>query len=202
MKLLETIAKIGKPNTKSETVASSFYENNLDISTKTNYWSICGEKEYNSNEMVLIANDKMVCSNEIGDTVRSALVDAMNEDRLVLGLLDSVKTLAKAPEDSLFCIMAQPEIGDSATHMHEVLLEAYCYENGIYIIKVDSSSKLCRIIGTSEMESCVLVQKSMATSGHDDVDHYSDVEDLLVDHCEAHWDVPIQPIVQLPESWN
>lgn len=199
IELFKTIAKIGKSNTKSETVASSFYENNLDISKKTNYWSICGEKE-NSNEMVVIANDKMVCSNEIGDTVRSALVDAMKEDRLVLGLLDSVKTLAKAPEDSLFCIMAQPEIGDSATHMHEVLLEAYCYENGIYIIKVDSSSKLCRIIGTSEMESCVLVQKSMAITGNDEVDHYSDVEDLLVDHCEAHWDVPIQPVVQLPES--
>lgn len=179
---------------------SSFYESNLDISKKISYWS--GEKE-NSNEMVVIVQktqktDKMVCNNEIGSTVRSALLLAIKEDRLVLGLLDSVKTLAKAPEDSLFCIMAQPEIGDSATHMHEVLLEAYCYENGIYIIKVDNASKLCRIIGRSEMESCVLVQKSMATN--DDTEHYSDVEDLLVDHCEAHWDVPIQPIIQLPES--
>lgn len=183
---------------------TSYYESNLDISKKISYWSNCGEKE-NSNEMVVIAkktqkNDKMVCNNEIGSTVRSALLLAMKEDRLVLGLLDSVKTLAKAPEDSLFCIMAQPEVGDSATHMHEVLLEAYCYENGIYIIKVDNSNKLCRIIGTSEMESCVLVQKSMATNGNDETEHYSAVEDLLIDHCEAHWDVPIQPIIQLPES--
>jgi len=165
--------------------------------------SYCGEKE-NSNEMVVIAktqtNDKMLTNNEIGTTVRSAIHLAMKEDRLVLGLLDTVKTLAKAPEDSLFCIMAQPEIGDSATHMHEVLLEAYCYENDIYIIKVDSSSKLCRMIGTSEMESCVLVQKSMATNGNGDAEHYSEIEDLLIDHCEAHWDATVQPIIQLPES--
>lgn len=183
---------------------SSFYEN-LDTSKKINYWNdwnICGEKE-NSNKMVVIAQKTQTnvkTNKEIGSTVRSALIVATEENRLVLGLLDSVKTLAKAPEDSLFCIMAEPEIGDSATHMHEVLLEAYCYENGIYIIKVDSSSKLCRIIGTSEIESCVLVQKSMTTNNNDETEHYSDVEDLLVDHCEAHWDVPIQPIIQLPES--
>jgi len=185
-------------------VKSSFYDNNLDISKKINYWSICGEKE-NSNKMVITAqqtqtNDKMLCDKKIGSTVRSALISSIKEDRLVFGLLDSVKTLAKAPEDSLFCIMAQPEIGDSATHMHEVLLEAYCYENGIYIIKVDSSSKLCRIIGTSELESCVLVQKSMAASGNNEIEQHSDVEDLLIDHCEAHWEAAIQPIIQLPES--
>lgn len=182
----------------------TFYESNLDISKKLNYWSVCGEKAI-TDEMVVIAkttqtNEKMLCNNEIASTVKSALLLAMEEDRLVLGLLDSVKALAKAPEDSLFCIMAQPEKGDSATHMHEVLLEAYCYENGIYIVKVDSSSKLCRIIGTSEMESCVLVQKSMPTRDSDDTEHYSDVEDLLIDHCEVHWDLPTQPIIQLPES--
>lgn len=178
----------------------SFYDSNLDRTKKINYWSICGDKE-NSNDMVIKetqTNDKMLCNNEIGSTVRSALLLAMKENRLVLGLLDTVKTLANEPEDSLFCIMAQPEIGDSATHMHEVLLEAYCYENGIYIIKVDNSSKLCRIIGTAQMESCVLVQKSM--SGDCETEHYSDVEDSLIDHCEAHWDATIQPIIQLPES--
>lgn len=204
--LWKQIVKIGKSNTKSERVKSSFYESiNLDKSQTINYWNICGEKEQSS-EMVVIAqkaqtNDKMLSNKDIGSTVRSALMLAMNEDRLALGLLDSVKSLAKAPEDSLFCIMAEPEIGDSATHMHEVLLEAYCYENGIYIVKVDSSSKLCRIIGTSEAVSCVLVQKSLAASNDDDeTEQYSDVENLLVDHCEAHWDVPIQPIIQLPES--
>lgn len=183
---------------------SSFYESNLDNSTKINYWSVSSAKE-NSDKMVVIAQKpqttpKLLCENEIGSTVRSALQLAVNENRLVLGLLDSVKTLAKAPEDSLFCIMAEPEIGDSATHMHEVLLEAYCYENGIYIIKVDSSSKLCRIIGTSGMESCVLVQKSLAAGDDHETEQYADVEDLLIDHCEAYWDVPIQPIIQLPES--
>lgn len=197
----ENTAKIGKSNTKSEIVKNSFYEINLDNSKKINSWSDCSEKD-NTDKMVVIEREpqteaKMLCDNGIGSTVRHALELAGKEKRLVRGLRDSLRTLNNETDeqvDPLFCIMAEPVAGDSATHMHEVLLEAYCYENGIYIIKVDSPSKLCRIIGLPEMESCVLVKKPKGT------EQYADVEDLLIDHCEAYWDDPIQPIIQLPES--
>lgn len=133
----------------------------------------------------------------IGRTVRSALMKAQTESRLIVGLGSAIKVLSKAPEGSLFCIMAEPQAGDSATHMHEVLLEAFCYENDIYVIKVDSADKLSRILNMNTLETCCLVQKTW--TGVDDAhDSVNKLESLLVDHCEDCWDLPQQPIIALP----
>lgn len=135
--------------------------------------------------------------NTIGRTVRSALMKAQTESRLVIGLGSAIKVLSKAPEGSLFCIMAEPQAGDSATHMHEVLLEAFCYENDIYVIKVDSADKLSRILNMNSLETCCLVQKTWTGNSENDSD-VNKLESLLVDHCEDCWDLPQQPIIELP----
>lgn len=134
--------------------------------------------------------------NAIGRTVRSALMKAQTESRLIVGLGSAIKVLSKAPEGSLFCIMAEPQAGDSATHMHEVLLEAFCYENDIYVIKVDSADKLSRILNMNTLETCCLVQKTW--TGDNENDSFNKLESLLVDHCEDCWNMPQQPIIQLP----
>lgn len=134
--------------------------------------------------------------NTIGRTVRSALMKAQTESRLIVGLGSAIKVLSKAPEGSLFCIMAEPKAGDSATHMHEVLLEAFCYENDIYVIKVDSADKLSRILNMNTLESCCLVQKTW--TGDNENDSFNKLESVLVDHCEDCWDMPQQPIIELP----
>lgn len=131
----------------------------------------------------------------LGRTVRNVLLKAQSDKRTIVGVAAAVKTLSSAPEDALFCFLAPPSKGDSATHMQEVLLQAFCLENDIYIIKVDSNEKLSRILGAHTLESCALVQKSwdeteeVLTTG----------EESLVDHCEAYWDEPNQPVVRLPE---
>lgn len=132
----------------------------------------------------------------IGRTVKSALLRAQSESRVIVGLSAAINVLSKSPEGSLFCLMAVPKDGDSATHMHEVLLEAFCYENDIYVIKVDDATKLSRILGQESIESCCLVQKTWP--GEMNEEHLSKAENQLVDYCEAHWDAPQHPIVQLP----
>lgn len=132
----------------------------------------------------------------IGRTVKSALLRAQSESRVIVGLSEAINVLSKSPEGSLFCLMAVPKDGDSATHMHEVLLEAFCYENDIYVIKVDDATKLSRILGQESIESCCLVQKTWP--GEMNEEHLSKTENQLVDYCEAHWDAPQHPIVQLP----
>lgn len=133
---------------------------------------------------------------KIGCTVKNALLKAQTESRVIVGLSAAIKVLSKAPEGSLFCLMAVPQDGDSATHMHEVLLEAFCYENDIYVIKVDCPIKLSRILGKTSIESCCLVQKTW-TGDHSE-ESLNKLESLLVDYCEAYWDSPQKPIVQLP----
>ncbi|GAB0086145.1 uncharacterized protein DMENIID0001_004760 [Sergentomyia squamirostris] len=132
----------------------------------------------------------------LGRTVRNVLLKAQTERRTIVGVSEAVKTLSAAPEDTLFCFLAPPSIGDSATHMQEVLLQAFCFENDIYIIKVDSSEKLSRILGANTLESCALVQKAWT---HQEEEVLTSAEENLVDHCEVHWDDPKQPIVRLPE---
>lgn len=131
----------------------------------------------------------------IGATVRRALVAANLEDRAIVGLSESINALSKTPEDFLFCFLAAS--GNPANHMHQVLLEAFCFEHDIYIIKVDSAEKLSRMLGTQRIESCALLQKSWSAGCTETV---TDVEDQLVDYCEEHWELSIKPIIKLPEK--
>lgn len=80
--------------------------------------------------------DSMESSNPVGKNLRLVLEKAQAESRVVVGLSAAIKHLSVAPEESLFCVLAPPKKGDSATHMHEVLLQAFCFENDIYIIQV------------------------------------------------------------------
>ncbi|XP_053966079.1 growth arrest and DNA damage-inducible protein GADD45 alpha [Anastrepha obliqua] len=142
---------------------------------------------------------KQMDYSKIGRTVKTALLKAQAESRVIVGLSAAIQVLSKSPEGSLFCLMAVPQIGDSATHMHEVLLEAFCYENDIYVIKVDCPTKLSRILGKTEVESCCLVQKTWTgAADEDNEEQLNKQEAMLVDYCEAFWDAPQHPIVDLP----
>lgn len=142
-------------------------------------------------------NQKTTSNISIGHKVRAALWHAQVEKRLVIGLSSAVKSLSKTPDESLFCFLAPPKSGDPTTHMLEVLLEAYCYENDIYIIKVDSVDKLTRILGSHQSESCVLIQKNMLNNSLE-VENLTAFENDLVDHCEDLWDVPDKSAIILP----
>ena len=122
--------------------------------------------------------------------LRSVLLRADLGCRLVVGLAASIKQLSVEPDDSLFCVLI-PKKGDSAQHMQEVLLRAFCFEHDIYVVQVDSAQKLSRLLNRP-CDTCVLVQRS--TVGN------CASEEALIDFCEDHWDDPIAPVVQLPES--
>lgn len=145
----------------------------------------------------------MVQCINFGDTVRSVLVAANECKRTVLGFTEAIKLLSKTPEEAQFCFLAEPQHGDSATHMHEVLLQAFCYEHGIYIIKVDSSRKLASLLGTTKSdESCVLIRRQLIPANTDAAMPTSDItneEDILINFCEKCWH---KCVVQLPESWQ
>lgn len=148
----------------------------------------------------------MVQCISFGDTVRSVLVAANESKRTVLGFSEAIKLLSKTPEEAQFCFLAEPQRGDSATHMHEVLLQAFCYEHGIYIIKVDSSRKLASLLGTTKSdESCVLIRRQPMPANKVDCNtdtampsaDVTNEEDILINFCEKCWH---KCVVQLPES--
>lgn len=130
-----------------------------------------------------------IAMDTIGHRVRAALWCAQVEKRLVTGLNEAIKRLSKSPSDSLFCIMAPARAGDTSNHIQEVLLEAYCYENDIYIIKVDAAEKLTRILGARQLQTCVLIQKSIRNAAD-----ITAIEGELIDFCEEIWNEPNDPV--------
>lgn len=142
-----------------------------------------------------------MADSKIGQTARLVLLRAAVEKRVIVGLSAAISMLSKTPDESLFCFLAQSE--DSATHMNKTLLEAFCNEHYIYIVKVDNAEKLSRILGASPFDkraSCALIQKSWLPA--DDLQMDGDLmltptERILVDHCEEYWDFP-QQVLPLP----
>lgn len=164
-------------------------------------------------------HSETMATKPIGEIVQTVLSVAKKSQRITLGFSDAIKLLSNTPEDCVFCFLAEPN-GDSAIHMNEVLLQAFCYEHGIYIIKVDSGRKLAHVLGTLNTdETCVLIRKSgnscatataaaAADDDNDVVDNnvddattsaHSDPEDILMEFCEQTWNNSDFCIVKLPE---
>uniref|UniRef100_A0A336M5U4 CSON000358 protein n=1 Tax=Culicoides sonorensis TaxID=179676 RepID=A0A336M5U4_CULSO len=131
----------------------------------------------------------------LSKAVRNSLWTAQTENRVITGLTAAVKSLSSMPEDALFCFLAPSIKGDTASHMHEVLLKAFCFENEIYMIEVDSSEKLSRILGTTKVESCALIQRQ-----NSETEALTTSELDLIDFCEDYWDSPNQPIIKIPDK--
>lgn len=146
--------------------------------------------------VVLTAESKhqLTMSKSIGYTARSVLLRAIVEKRVIVGIPSAIEFLSKNAEGSLFCFLAQTKNPDSAIHMNEILLEAFCYENDIYVVKVDSDEKLSRILGSKSLQTCALIQKSYLP---DRTEQPTPAEDTLVNHCEEYWDFP-NKIMELP----
>lgn len=143
----------------------------------------------------------------IGSLVKKALIQAKIEKRLILGLPQVVRCLAKDGSNfPIFCLIAPPKSGDYGTHMQEVLLQAYCFENEIYIIHLDSAAKLSRIIESSMEVSCALIYAN--PSGDSDCEgsfldedyQMTKIERKIIAFCEDHWDDSEHSTIRLPEK--
>lgn len=138
----------------------------------------------------------------IGETIKAELIQAQSEHRLITGLNNISKHLRETdcPELSLFFLVAPSPEGDSISHMQEVVLQSFCFENDIYIIKLDCANKLISILGCEHDVTCALVQKTCQHMDQGKKEKYTELETVLIDHCEDFWDAIIQPIIKLPDK--
>lgn len=74
--------------------------------------------------------------NLLGDVIREVLETAKSQKRLVCGLLDAIMFLEKKTEEAILCFIPLTRPGDAASHMHTVLLQAFCFENDIPVVEV------------------------------------------------------------------
>lgn len=148
---------------------------------------------------------EMLNRSGIGRAVSSALSEAKTENRLICGLMPAISSLAKNPDDALLCLLPETRPGDSATHMQTVLLQAFCYENCIPVIKVDCREKLAELCGlaayskTRSIEChCVVITRNLTIPWDNNSYDLTKDEQLLADFYECTIEENPSPIVQLP----
>lgn len=77
----------------------------------------------------------------VGRSVSLLLTDAAVEKRVTCGLRPAIKALDRDPQRVLCCVVPQSGTRDAASHIQTTLLQAFCYENAITIIKVGLCSR-------------------------------------------------------------
>ncbi|CAG9760267.1 unnamed protein product [Ceutorhynchus assimilis] len=145
---------------------------------------------------------KMINRNQLGRALRTTLTKARVERRLVCGLFPAIALLEKAPEDVVFCVLPTTRPGDAATHIQAVLLQAFCYENCIPVIQVDSSEKLASFCGKAKDNchcNCAIITRDITLPiPKDDSMPMTDNEQFLTDFYECTLEEFPRPVIELP----
>ncbi|KAJ8380814.1 hypothetical protein SKAU_G00015920 [Synaphobranchus kaupii] len=98
-----------------------------------------------------------------GKSLTEALVSAHTEDRLTIGVYESAKIMNEDPDSVSFCVLATDEEyeRDIALQIHFTLIQAFCFDNDISIVRVNDMQRFVEILGDKaedhEDAHCVLI---------------------------------------------
>ncbi|KAM3915214.1 growth arrest and DNA damage-inducible protein GADD45 alpha [Leptodactylus fuscus] len=87
------------------------------------------------------------------DNVGSALEEVLNKAKvqrtLTIGVYEAAKLLNVDPDNVVLCLLATDEAEDEdvALQIHFTLIQAFCCENDINILRVSNMSRLAEILG-------------------------------------------------------
>ncbi|KAI1900087.1 hypothetical protein AGOR_G00046420 [Albula goreensis] len=116
----------------------------------------------NTNE----ASDRMQCA---GSALEELLVSAKKQDCLTVGVYESAKVMNVDPDSVAFCVLATDEEYecDIALQIHFTLIQAFCFDNDINVVRVNDIERLADILGADESGEpkdahCILVTSTEA----------------------------------------
>lgn len=149
------------------------------------------------------APEECINNMTVGDALRDLLTQAGQEGRITCGLYDSGKILETNPEGVMLCILPDNVSVDVTMHIHFTLIQAFCWENDVRLVKVDSSDKLAKVLGgvttsvtVNDNErsgrgdfNCVLVQYPTS--------EVSEAEEDVMMYHKKTCDVTPQPVIPL-----
>ncbi|XP_069502711.1 growth arrest and DNA damage-inducible protein GADD45 beta [Ambystoma mexicanum] len=101
----------------------------------------------------------------VGDALEQLLVAAKRQDSLTVGVYESAKLMNVDPDSVVLCLLATDEEdeGDIALQIHFTLIQAFCCDNDINIVRVSGMQRLEELLGPAEETAepqdlhCVLV---------------------------------------------
>ncbi|KAK2827401.1 hypothetical protein Q7C36_018327 [Tachysurus vachellii] len=92
-----------------------------------------------------------------GNALEELLVSAKTNECLTIGVYESAKLMNVDPDSVSFCVLAMDEEFecDIALQIHFTLIQAFCFDNDISIVRVDDVQRLGEIVGAKDQtEDC------------------------------------------------
>ncbi|KAI5096465.1 growth arrest and DNA damage 45 gamma like [Silurus meridionalis] len=92
-----------------------------------------------------------------GNALEEILVSAKTNECLTVGVYESAKVMNVDPDSVSFCVLAMDEEFecDIALQIHFTLIQAFCFDNDISIVRVNDVQRLAEIVSAKdETEDC------------------------------------------------
>ncbi|XP_007564615.1 growth arrest and DNA damage-inducible protein GADD45 beta-like [Poecilia latipinna] len=102
------------------------------------------------------------------------LVTAQKQHCLTVGIYESAKLLNADPDSVVLCVLAADDEEDVALQIHFTLLQSFCCDSGINILRVSGVQRLWQLLGG--------VDANLNQEESGDL-HCMLVTNLQVDHC-------------------
>lgn len=132
---------------------------------------------------------------EFNKLFKEVLMKAVEQGRVTTGIFNCAKQLQMYPERVMFCVMPVNKDGDDSSDIQHVLLKAYCCEQHIRIIYVDSCDMLGSLVQNRKDKtadySCLLIGRSRDAQNHLETKFCNEYKELL---HKLPW-----PVVQVPQ---
>ncbi|TNM92524.1 growth arrest and DNA-damage-inducible, gamma b, tandem duplicate 1 [Takifugu rubripes] len=123
-------------------------------------------------EEVLIqeAVERVQCT---GKALEEVLVSAIENHSVTVGVYECAKVMNVDPDSVSFCVLAMDEEFecDIALQIHFTLIQSFCFDNDISIVRVSDMQRLAEIVGNKadqlEDAHCVLITSPAEGSWED-----------------------------------
>ncbi|KAI7796155.1 growth arrest and DNA damage-inducible protein GADD45 gamma [Triplophysa rosa] len=104
-----------------------------------------------------------------GKSLSEALLSAKVEGRLTVGVYECAQIMNEDPDSVSFCVLATDDFEcDVALQIHFTLIQAFCFDNDISIVKVNDLKRLRNLVGANGQDAhCVLITNPTEDSWED-----------------------------------
>ncbi|XP_030624895.1 growth arrest and DNA damage-inducible protein GADD45 gamma-like [Chanos chanos] len=95
-----------------------------------------------------------------GKSLTEALLSAKADERVTFGVYECAQVMNDDPDSVSFCVLASDNFEcDIALQIHFTLIQAFCFDNDISIVRVSDMQRLGELVGAKRLEDahCVLI---------------------------------------------
>ncbi|XP_064625469.1 growth arrest and DNA damage-inducible protein GADD45 gamma-like [Lineus longissimus] len=85
--------------------------------------------------------------NKLSLALKDSLQIAQEQGRVTCGIYATANMLEACPDHVMFCVLPVTSCGVVEKDLQCTLIEAFCSENDVRLIKVDSSERLAKLLG-------------------------------------------------------